>query len=305
MSATASEIALQPAPDRRGSQYFCSRARTISVVFLCLLLAGCSANRFVFNQLDWVLVWYLNGYFSLNEAQEEQLRETVTRDLEWLRRTQLPQYAQYCRELDRETRGELTGDILERRYQRMIELWDEMILHVTPGIAAFFLTLTDEQIDEFIANLDENNQELWDKYAGETPEERLMRRQNGAVKGFKRIIGRLNSEQKSLVHAYTANMHDVSERWMEGRRRWQQAFRTLLIERPAEPEFSERFLQLMIDPNRMDDPEYRQKVEENRKMSTDMIIALNAQLTDSQRDRLSKRLQNYARDFDILAVQGM
>ncbi|TDJ44882.1 MAG: hypothetical protein E2O52_07490 [Gammaproteobacteria bacterium] len=305
MNAYTNEVVLRSAPVRQDSRVFRSRVTAVSVVFLCLLLAGCSATRVLYNQLDWVVIWYLDGYFSLDEAQEEQLRETVTRNFEWHRRTQLPRYAQYCRELERESRGVLTADILEERYQRTIELWDELIGQATPGIAAFFLTLTDEQIDEFIVNLEENNQELWEKYGGETPEERRARRQKGAIKGFKRVIGRLNSEQQALVRVYMANMHDVSEEWMAGRRRWQQAFRTLLVERPAEPEFSERFLQLMMDPNRTDEPEYREKVAANRKLTFDMIIALSAQLTDAQRERLSGRLLRYARDFEILAGQKM
>ena len=61
-----------------------------------------------------------------------------------------------------------------------------------------------------------------------------------------------------------ANMHDVSDYWIESRRRWQQDFRDLVVERPQEPEFSERLTALMLDPNRNDDSAYRQRVDENR-----------------------------------------
>ena len=79
-------------------------------------MAGCSATRLVYNQLDWGIVWYLNGFFSLEEEQEEELRAAVTRNLEWHRQTQLPKYAQFCRELDAELANGVTPEMLEGRY---------------------------------------------------------------------------------------------------------------------------------------------------------------------------------------------
>jgi hypothetical protein len=133
----------------------------------------------------------------------------------------------------------------------------------------------------------------------------MERRQKQAIKGTKRAVGRLTADQKELIRAYTANMHDVSVEWMQGRKAWQSDFRALMRERPPEPAFTERLTALMIDPNSGDAPEYRAKVEENRQTVFAMIIALSEQFNDEQRTRLSKRLNNYARDFEILSVQKM
>jgi hypothetical protein len=273
------------------------------VVVLCIFLAACSGTRFVYNQLDWVMVWYLNGYFSLDSGQKDQLRDSVTRNLEWHRETQLPEYAAYSRQLGLDSAGTLTTETLELRYERLIKLFDELVVHALPDVSAFFLSLSDEQVDEFIENLEDNNKELWDEYGGETPEQRIERREKAAFKGFKRVIGRLNDEQKELIRAYMANMHDVSEYWIESRRRWQLEFRELIIERPAEPEFSDRLNALMLDPNRDDDPAYRRKVDENRLNFFALTAALSGTLTDRQRERFQKRITNYAEDFEILAMQ--
>jgi len=257
----------------------------------------------VYNQADWMMVWYLNGYFTLDDAQEDQLRDAVQRNFEWHRRTQLPKYAEFARQLEQDAESGLTVEILEARYETMIEFWDDLLTHALPDISAFFLALSDEQIEEFIDNLEDNNEELWDEYAGETPEVRIERRQKGAERGFKRAFGRLTDDQKELIRAYTSNMHDVSEYWMSSRRRWQQDFKNLVIERPPEPEFSERLNKLMLDPNRTDDEGYRVKVEENHQTFMAMAVALNDSLTDKQRKRFQDRLRKYARDFDKLAGQ--
>ncbi len=277
--------------------------RFVLTGILCLFLAACSTTRFAYNQLDWIVVWYLNGYFSLDDAQEAELREGVNRNLEWHRRNQLPKYAAFARQVDRDLAGPVTADLLEHRLEQAIEFWDAALNHMLPDVSAFFLMLSDEQIDEFVANLEDNNQELWDDYAGETPEKRLKRRERAAFKGFKRVFGRLNDEQKALIGSYMVNMHDVSEYWIESRRRWQRDFRALVIDRPAEPEFSERLMAMMLDPNRTDDPGYREKVEANKRTFMEMTVALIGILTDKQRDRFSRKMNSFARDFETLSIQ--
>jgi hypothetical protein len=281
------------------------RARLVCVLFLCVFIGACSATRVLYNQLDWVVVWYLNGYFSLDDTQEEQLRAAVVRNLEWHRRNQLPEYAAFCRQLLRDTGGELTPELLEARFERMTELWDDFLRHALPDISAFFVSLSDEQVEEFIGNLEDNNQELWDEYAGEAPEERIARREKAAVKGFKRVLGRLTAEQTHVIREHMANMHDVSEYWLESRRRWQRDFRDLVIEGPAEPAFSERLTALMLDPNRGDDAAYRRQVDENRRTFIAMTIAVAQTATERQRTRVNERLQDFARDFEILAIQQL
>jgi hypothetical protein len=279
------------------------RLRRWLVLFLCLFVVGCSATRLVYNQLDWVIVWSLNGFFDLNDEQETQLRDSVARNLEWHRRTQLPRYAEFLRELDREFAGNVSVETLARRYDETIVFWDEFILHAIPDISVFFLSLDQTQIDDFLENLEDHNSELWDEYAGETAESRIRRRERAAIKNTRRVIGRLDAEQEDLIRVYMSQMHDLAAEWMEGRRAWQAEFHDLIMVRPPEPEFSRRLELFMIEPNRGDQIEYRRKVEENRQTVFEMCVALIEQMNDKQRARLSKRLNGFAKDFEILSVQ--
>ncbi|MAF84858.1 MAG: DUF6279 family lipoprotein [Gammaproteobacteria bacterium] len=271
---------------------------------LCIFLAGCSATRVVYNQLDWVFTWYLSDFFTLDDEQEDWLDAAVERNIEWHRRNQLPAYAQLLREIERGvSSGDMTLDSLEHHYTNFIVLWDEFVVQVTPDVAAFFLTLSQAQVEEFIANLEESNQELWEEYAGKTPEERKKSRQDGGIKAFDRIFGSLSSEQEDLVRSYQSSLHDVSLEWMASRRQWQQDFRALALERPPEPEFSNRLTDLLLDPNGKDSLQHRQLVDENRRIIMTMVIALSEELTDKQRKRFSKRAKKISRNLEILSGQ--
>ena len=279
-------------------------SRRLAVLFLCVFLAGCSATRIVYNKLDWILVWYISDFFTLDDAQQDHLETVVERNLEWHRRDQLPKYAQLLREIERNFSADVvTLEMLERYHAHSMVLWDEFIVQITPDMTEFFRTLSQEQIDEFIANLEESNQDLWEEYAGKTPEERLERRQKSTIKGIERFFGRLSDEQQELIHSYQASLHDVSLDWMASRRQWQQDFRDLIVERPPEPEFSDQMMRLMLEPNSDDSPEYRRRVEENRQTIMAMMVALSADLTDKQRKRFSKNLKKNSRNFEILVGQ--
>ncbi len=278
--------------------------RRWSVLLLCLILAGCSATRIIYNKLDWLLVGYVSDFFTLNDEQKDWLGEAIERNLQWHRRDQLPKYAQFLRELEHDISSDVvTVRKLEHHHTEFIILWDKLILKTMPDISAFFRTLSQPQIEEFIVSLEESNQEMWEEYGGKTPEERRLNRQESAIDGLKRAFGRLSGTQKDLVRSYQADLHDVSVEWIAGRRQWQQDFRDLIVEQPSDPEFSDRLQRLLLEPNHDDGVDYRRRVDENRHTMMSMMAALSAELTARQRKRFSTRLNKYAQNFDILAGQ--
>jgi len=281
-----------------------TRGRRWSVLLLCLILAGCSATRIIYNKLDWLLVGYVSDFFTLNDEQTDWLGAAIERNLQWHRRDQLPKYAQFLRQLDSDiSSGVVTVDTLEHHYTQLIVLWDELILQTIPDVSAFFRTLSEQQIDEFVANLEESNQAMWEEYGGKTPAERRLNRQDSTIKGVERAVGKLSDAQKDLIHSYQADLHDVSVEWIAGRRQWQQDFRSLVVARPSDPEFSDRMQRLLLEPNHDDDVDYRHRVDANRQIMNAMMVALSAGLTDRQRERFSTRVNKYIQSFEILAGQ--
>jgi hypothetical protein len=278
-------------------------ARIVVVLLLALTASGCLGTRFIYNQLDWFITWRLSGYFDLEKEQRQLLRDTVTNSLEWVRTEQLPDYAAILRVIASEAgTGQLTDRRWEDIYAQMIALFDEFLRHVMPDTVTFLATLSDDQVEYMIGQLEDENDELARDYSGRTPEERLRRREKAMVKGLKRFTGRLNAEQKSMVNAAVNSMYDNSEQWLEGRRLWQQAFRALLLERPPRPEFEARLLAMSIDPNYVDTPEYRAQVEANQKIVQGLMADVVASLEVKQLERFRERLNGFADDFDALAA---
>ena len=58
---------------------------------LCLALASCS-NAFVYNQLDWLIPWYMGDYVNLTREQKKSFKEELEPLLQWHRNEELQNY---------------------------------------------------------------------------------------------------------------------------------------------------------------------------------------------------------------------
>lgn len=278
--------------------------RLAGLLLLALVLGGCISTRFVFNQLDWVITWRLSSYFSLEEEQEQALRQTVGTSLEWLRTEQLPEYARLLRSIasDAESR-QLSAERLGTVFEQFIKLFDTFLRQIMPDVVSFLSSLSDEQVEYLIDKLAEENEELAEEYSGTSAEKRLARREKASIKNFQRFTGRLNDDQRMIITNAVAGMYDNSQEWLVGRRTWQQDFRSLLLERPPGPEFQARLLAISLDPNYMDSSDYRKQVEANQLIVLNLMTDVIASLDDKQMARFTRRISGFARDFDALAAQ--
>ena len=277
--------------------------RCLTLPFLLVVLisvSGCS-TRFTYNQLDWVTVWYVDRYFSLTEEQETELRTAVDRNLEWHRHTQLPRYADFCRQLDSEAGGQFTAELMRARYDQMLSFWDDFMLHIVLDAQVFLMGLMPQQIEEIFEKMEKSNQEMYEEYSGDNTERRQQRRDKAAIRGIQMFTGKLNKEQREFVKASTASMLDANEDLIENRRIWQQRFRQLLENQPPPNKFHAELTELFVYPRNAHDEDYRRRVEYNLGIFLNMAVTLDGLLTDAQRKRMSRRLNNYAGDFELLA----
>ncbi|MEO8223268.1 MAG: DUF6279 family lipoprotein [Gammaproteobacteria bacterium] len=278
-----------------------SRLRLAVAGLLAATLVGGCVIRVVYNQLDWLLLWYVEDYVDLDAAQEQQAKLLIARTLDWHRASQLPRYAMLTRELLSRAESGLDATFLGDQYAEIVQLWDELLVRTSPGIAAVLQTLSDQQVAELSAALARKNRELEQDYSGRNGAERRAKQDKVIVRMFRRFTGRLTPEQEALVRRHTAGFHDLSTDWLQRRGAWQQAFRSLLASRQANPDFVAGFAELALNPNQFDTPRYRALVADNQRRSLAMTVAVLESLTPAQMQQLRKNLTTYAGDFETLA----
>ena len=72
----------------------CSRLLVALLVF-AFVLAGCSANRFLYNRADTFVRWAIDDYVDLTSEQQKQFDADLDGLLDWHRRFELPLYREF------------------------------------------------------------------------------------------------------------------------------------------------------------------------------------------------------------------
>jgi FtsZ-interacting cell division protein YlmF len=278
-----------------------SAGRWLALLTL-LLITGCS-TRFIYNQLDTLIVWKVGDYVSLRKDQKADLKEQLSDRLDYVRLNELPQLADILEEtsLQVET-GDVTRGMLDDGYVRLMALYDEFMLGIIPVSEWFLLSLSEEQVTELFENLEKLNQEMYEDYSGRTAEERRENRNKSAIKMTQKFTGRLREEQKELIENSLERMADSSEQWIVYQRAWQIRFRALIEDQPPSAEFHEELTLLFVYPRSLHSEEYRAIVDANRQIFNEMMVELLNGLDDNQRHRVIDKLDGYADTLNKLAA---
>jgi hypothetical protein len=85
----------------------------LALAALLLCLAGCT--RLLLAQLDWVAVWYVDGYFDLTPRQEAIVRDSVRRNVGTFRSRDLPDFLRVLAGIRADLGQAVTPAMVDRR----------------------------------------------------------------------------------------------------------------------------------------------------------------------------------------------
>jgi hypothetical protein len=272
----------------------------VAVVLVTAGLGGCT--RFVLNQLDWVAVWYVNGYVRLDDQQKALVRDSVRRNVIVFRTEQLPGFLAVLGEMRADLGVTMTPALVGRRFGELEALGRQTVGLMVPDTVLLLRSLSPAQVDELFATFADNAEELAEEYSGSTPEQRRERQARTVLKMTRRMTGSLTPAQEQLVRDHLGQLHDLAPQWLERRSNWQQALRTTLDGDREPPEFDRQVASLVLDPDQFDAAAYRHKVDENRIVIYEMVAALMQSLSPVQRAHVDRRLAEYERNLLALTV---
>jgi hypothetical protein len=271
-------------------------------VALVILLTGCTST-FVYNRLDTLVAWYLEGLVTLDQRQRADLREWLGETLDWHRDSELERYAQFVRVLADQSATPADRTTFESAEEQFREFTANVARRSAPDAAKLILDLSDRQVEELTANLEEQGQERLAK------EKKLLskgkwhdRRAKQITKQFRRWVGDTNPEQQALIRDTSQKLEPSYPEWLESQRAWRAALRTSLAKRHQNASVAAAELTVLLtDPDRFWTDAYRRKLEANRARTLSLLVELNASLSAQQRGELQRRLTKFAEELESLA----
>jgi hypothetical protein len=282
-----------------------STLRQCVIVFLGVLLAGCSSVQLAYNNAPALLQYQLDSYLDLDDQQEELLAQQLKQFQQWHRSSELPQYAQllraWAKKLDQP--HQFTADELLQKHRQL-----EAALLVSAERAAFrlaplVLTLTPRQRERLRNEFTESNAKYTEDYLQDpikARETRLERSEDSYSDWF----GSLTEQQVKILQSWLRNEPSRAAIWLQERMTRQKTFMTILEQArdfPSAEVAAQSLHDYFQSLSRYRVAQLKPELDVRLRSLAQLTAELLNSLTAQQRRHLQERLLDYASDFEALS----
>lgn len=276
--------------------------RWLGLLVCALVLSGC-AVRFVYNQLDWLVPWYLNDYMELDGPQKELFKQRLDAYLTWHRREQLPQYADFLEQVAQRAEKGMSHDDIALIQARTEQLAQAMIDRLKPDMMELFAMANDEQVASLFRKFEEDNAKYLKENVQASASKQRRQRQREVINYAERWTGALDEPQRKLIAEWSVQFELMHKEFYDTQLLWQQEFRRILQLRGDRAAYEQAFTQLLDTPEFGRSEELQRKLAKNQALLIDLYLALEKSLSTNQRKHMVKKLRDYAADFRELSKQ--
>jgi hypothetical protein len=275
---------------------------------LCMLLLAAAATgcaKLVYNRLDQLGTWYVSNLVSLDDQQRSSLRAWLAQTLQWHRESELGRYAAFLRELSSEVAQPSGRTAYQRALDRVERFAADFSAQTAPQAARLLMELSPAQVEEFLANLEEQSNERSEDDRDAIRDGKWQANQiKNAQRQVKRWTGAITEEQKVMVRETSQHIQPTTDDWLESQRQWRAALADALGDAFSNRDTAEkRILQLLREPDTQWTAQYKTKEASNREQLLSLLAALDASLTPAQRQRMQRELTNLAERLEALTEE--
>jgi hypothetical protein len=271
------------------------------IVLLCvLLLGGCSA-KFAYNNVDWLIYWYLDDYVELNNEQEDMFDDMLSNWIGWHKQQELPQYQSQLEDIVADIKSKnITEETIASHRERAREHWVRARTHVAPDLVKLGATLSQEQVIYLFANLEKKNVEDEEEMLETSnldAQERVTKWVKRNQKGMKKWLGKLSQEQEEFMSAFYDRFESTGPYWTAYKREYQQQLREVFVLSTRDVTFQERLHELVVNPEKFRTLQFQSAMDVNNQASTEYMVGIMALSSDKQINRLVDEIGEFQKDL--------
>ncbi len=264
---------------------------------LSLLVTACSRIGLAYRNLDWLLPWRLNDYLNLDRQQQAWLRPRLQAHLQWHCSAELPRYIDWLHSSESVlVQAQPDSAQLLEQFALFDGALKRISVEITPTAIELLQGLSEQQVDEFYAALDEDNLEDRQDFLDPPLAIQISERSERMQERLRPWLGRLNNAQTAHIAAWANGLGEQNRLWLENRQRWQTQLRNVLAERDS-ADFAEQLTRLLQQRESFYSEEYRASYGRSRQALARLFSQLLSSSDEAQRERLAQRLRDLRRDL--------
>jgi hypothetical protein len=274
--------------------------RALSLVICLLLLPACT-NTFIYNQLDWLIPWYVDDYVDLTRVQKKDLKAGLKSTLRWHRAEELASYLLIINRIEEDLQRPVTGATVQSWANQALAAWERVEARMLPLAFELGADLSDQQMQGFIDKLWEQQEEFEEEYLERDDLEYIEDGYETLEENSRDFLGRLSPEQKQLLQLAAESLRRFDYAWLEERRAWLEELQGYL---KREPGWQQAILDAIEVREQARETRYSEAYLYNQGIINGAIAgALNLR-SDKQSARLQRALDHFREDLNTLIAQA-
>ncbi|MCG9662649.1 hypothetical protein C9980_08295 [Vibrio mediterranei] len=257
-----------------------------------LIVTGCT-TKFLYSNLDWFIVDYIDDYVTLEDGQEEILTERILVLGDWHKSNELPRYLQQLTDIRNKDPKTVDAEYVSLQMEQVRQHTKRLVAQITPDLYALTQQMTDKQVKELLENLEQKDDKFIKKYQGLQDEDVRLIYQQRIEENLERWFGPLTEQQKTLASRWANEMDVTVFDWQAHRQQMQHFMRQLLNRRSDLGYFQPEFQRLLNDSESFYSEKLKLKIANNRLVAEKYIaLALNS-VTEKQHQHLIEEIDGW------------
>lgn len=196
------------------------------------MLSACS-NRFTYNQLDWLIPWYIDDYIEFNAEQSAQFEQKLDKVLLWHRTEELETIINLLNQIEPGLDTPLTARQVGQWISEVRESINRVEKKLYVALIEMGDSLTEEQLKSLFDNLADKQIELKDKYLTRSQQQYAEDSAERLIESLEKYLGQLEINQKNILIQTSGNLQRFDEQWLLERDKWFAQLEEFLHRQPG------------------------------------------------------------------------
>ena len=279
---------------------FTAQTKVFLMAAFIAIITACSFKT-LYNQLDYLIPSYLEGLVTMGDVLEKKVDQRTQVLINWHRNTQLKQYAEWLRTLQRDASPQLTEAHLFQHIATLESFWLSLSQKLNEEMTILLPLLNSEQRRELFASIADKNQDFRDDYIDLDEQERIDLFTESMFDNYENWLGELTDEQKEAIERAANKLRSSAGMRLQQRLLWQRGIQKILDSSDAEAVKSER-LRLFFAGFEIDDETGMKSTgAANKKIIVQLTVKIVHSFTPEQKVYFISKTNDYIRMFTELA----
>lgn len=270
---------------------FAAHIRKSALIFLILLMTGCSTFGFFFDRMAWLSNWQLNRIFKLEPAQEQLVQDGANNMEHWMRDQGFPQLIIELTKARKLWNHEQYPASIRQMEQLLDDSSHQFLQALTPQILPVLLTLNQKNAENF-RSFNQQHLREWYEYA-DSNEAKIEFR----IRQLSRWFGDLNDAQIQLLTLSVKLLSREQEVRIENNQVWTERLLSAALSRDEQA-----LRNWLTDPSIWWTQDFSAQREVNRAQLLDTVQSIVKTITPGQRKHFSKRLDKWIKALNSVLV---